>query len=163
MSTVYGVQRTRVTLYNSTGVATQRITLQKEDREGLLLEFKAEGAATKLGSGSGWATQWTHHGFRPALSITWSAGLDSSVETWSGSAWGSPWTIATASALTTILNASSLAPCLVEPHLDCSYSFLAQPDASKTYSLRDTRGALHTDLSLDLVGVTLAALPDWDS
>jgi hypothetical protein len=159
----YGLQKTRITLYATDGTTpTLRVTLQKEDREGLSLEFAPEGPTTKLGSGAGWANQHTHHGWRPTLAITWSAGLTSSVETWSGSAWGAAADMITPIALSKILNAGMQAPCLVEPHLDKAYNFSAQPDPGKPFKLRDLKGIVHTGLELTLIGQTLADdLPDW--
>jgi hypothetical protein len=158
----YGSQKSRITLYASDGTTpVSRITLQKEDREGLQLSFKPEGSALRLGSGSGWANTWTHHGHRASLSIKWSVGLESSIETWSGSAWGAPTAILTPIALSQIFNRAFQAPCLVEPHLDKAYSFSAQPDPGKAFVLCDRKGVVHTDLGLDLVAVTLDVVPDW--
>ena len=158
----YGLQKTRLTLYAPDGTTPSlRITLQKETREGLALGFKPEGVGTRLGSGAFWATQWTHHGFRPELSIKWDRGLESLAETWTGSAWGPAASMLTPLALSHIFNKAFLAPCLVEPHLDQAYSFLAQPDPGKAFVLRDLKGVAHTGLELDLVGLTVGAIPDW--
>lgn len=161
----YGLAKTRLTLYASDGTTpTLRVTLQKEDREGLTLSWKEEGVITKLGSGAAWANALTHHGFRATLAITWGVGLNSSVETWSGSAWGAAVATLTPIALSQILNAAFQAPCLVEPHLDKAYSFSAQPDPGKDFVLQDLKGVAHTGLGLTLIETTVAdGLPDWAS
>lgn len=159
---VYGVQKTRITLYDADGTTPlQRVTLQKEVREGLTLTWKPEQAETKLGSGAGWAIARNHHGFRAELAIKWDYGLNSSVETWVSGAWGAPATVLTATALASIFNRACVAPCLVEPHLDKAYSFKAQPDPGKPLALRDVKGVAHSGLELVLIAETLDAIPDW--
>ena len=161
---IYGTARTRITLYAPDGTTPlQRITLQKEDREGLTLTWKPEGPSTTLGSGAGWAITRTHHGFRAELAIKWGVGVESSVETWASGAWGAPTVMLTPLAIASIFNKALLAPCLVEPHLDKAYSFLAQPDPGKAFTLKDIKGVAHTGLELVLIAETLAAIPDWAS
>lgn len=160
----YGLLRTRITLYDTDGTTPlKRITLQKEMRDGLVLAWKPEGVATRLGSGASWANNWTHHGFRASLAIKWDFGMNSSVETWTGAAWGTAAEVLTPIALSQIFNKALLAPCLVEPHTDKAYSFLAQPDPGKAFVLRDVKGVAHSGLELDLVATTVAAIPDWAS
>lgn len=162
--TVYGLQTTRITLYASDGVTpTLRITLQKESKDGLTLSFKPDGVTHQLGSGAAWAQTRTHRGFRAQLSVKWEFGLESIVETWGGAAWGAPVAILTAMALSQILNAAFLAPCLVEPHTDKAFSFTAQPDPGKAFELRDMKGMAHSGLDLVLIQTTVANLPDWAS
>lgn len=159
---VYGTQKTRITLYAADGVTPlQRITLQKEDREGLTLTFKPEGAATKLGSGAGWANRWTHHGFRAELAIKWAVGVESSSEAWVSGAWAAAATTLTPQAIRDVFTRAMEAPCLVEPHLDKAYSFKAQPDPGKPFALRDIKGVAHTGLELVLIAETLGPIPDW--
>lgn len=161
---IYGLQKTRITLYDVNGTTPlKRITLQKETREGLTLSWKPEGVFTGLGSGSSWANNWTHHGFRASLAIGWSHGLDSWVELWTGSAWGTASGLTTPIALSQIINAAVLVPCLVEPHLDKGFSFLAQPDPGKAFVLKDVKGVAHTGLELALIATTVAPMPDWAS
>lgn len=159
---VYGTQKTRITLYDVDGTTPlQRITLQKEDREGLTLSWKPEGAATKLGSGAGWANVLVHHGHRAQLTIKWGVGLESSVEAWASGAWGAATVILTPLAIASILNKAFLSPCLVEPHLDKGYSFKAQPDPGKSFDLKDLKGVAHTGLDLVLIAETVGPIPDW--
>lgn len=161
---IYGLARTRITLYDADGTTPlQRLTLQKEDREGLTLTWKPEGPSTNLGSGSGWAIKRTHHGFRAELAIKWGVGVKSSVETWASGAWGAPAVLLTPLAIASIFNKAVLAPCLVEPHLDKAYSFKAQPDPGKPFSLKDLKGVAHTGLELVLIAETLGPIPDWAS
>ena len=159
---IYGVQKTRVTLYGPDGTTPlQRITLEKEAREGLTLSFKPEGPDTKLGSGANWAIKRTHHGFRAELAIKWEYGLESSVEAWVAGAWGAPSSILTALAISSIFTRAFEAPCLVEPHLDKAYSFKAQPDPGKPFVLKDVKGVAHSSLELVLIAEELGAIPDW--
>ncbi len=159
---IYGIKQTRITLYALDGVTpTLRVTLQKETREGLTLSFKPEGVGHQLGGAAAWAKPFTYRGFRAQLAIKWDLGLESSVETWSGTAWGAPATVLTALALSQILAAAFQAPCLVEPHLDKAFSFSAQPDPGKAFELGDLKGVAHTNLDLVLIQTTVANLPDW--
>lgn len=159
---IYGRNRTRITLYAADGTTPlQRVTLEKEAREGLALSFKPEGAEAKLGSGANWAIKRTHHGFRPELAIKWEYGMESTVETWGGAAWGAPAAILTPMALASIFTRACAAPCLVEPHLDKAYSFKAQPDPGKPFVLKDVKGVAHSGLELVLVGEELGPIPDW--
>ena len=113
----YGCGRTRITIYATDGeTPVSRITLQKETREGLVLTFTPEGTLRALGSGASWALTWQRRGFRPSLAISWEVGLTSILETWSGSAWETAPRIPTARALSLILTAAMVVPCLVEPH-----------------------------------------------
>jgi hypothetical protein len=160
----YGCGRTRITLYAADGTTpVSRITLQKETREGLVLTFTPEGTLQALGSGASWAQTWKHRGFRPSLVIQWDAGVYSSRETWDGTSWGTADSITTAQALTLILNAAVLVPCLVQPHLDHAYTFLAQPDSSIAFALQDLKGVVHTSLSLSLLGQGLSSIPEWSA
>lgn len=159
---VYGTKKTRITLYDVDGITPlQRITLQRETREGLTLSWKPEGSATKLGSGSGWANALVHHGHRAQLAIKWDKGTNSSQETWASGTWAAPTVMLTPLAIASILNKAFLAPCLVEPHLDKGYSFKAQPDPAKAFFLKDLKGIAHTDLELVLIAETLGPIPDW--
>jgi hypothetical protein len=159
---VYGTNKTRVTLYDVDGTTPlQRITLQKEDREGLTLSWKPEGATTKLGSGAGWANANTHHGFRAELAIKWAVGVESASEAWVSGAWGPATILLTAQAIRDIFTQAMVVPCLVEPHLDKAYSFKAQPDPGKAFSLKDVKGVAHTGLELVLIAETLGPIPDW--
>jgi hypothetical protein len=161
---VYGLAQTRLTLYALDGVTPlYRITLQKETREGLILSFKPEGVTHQLGSGANWAQSRTHRGFRAQLEVKWDFGLTSSVETWTSGAWGAPATMLTPTALSLIFSWAFQAPCLVEPHLDKAYSFLAQPDPSKALELKDVKGVAHSGLGLVLVATTVGSIPDWSS
>ncbi|BDU72904.1 hypothetical protein [Mesoterricola silvestris] len=162
MATIYGSDRTRITIYapgSSTPLA--RITLQEEDSEGLVLSWRPEGVKHSLGGGAAWANHWTHRGHRPQLQISWAAGMTSSIETWDGSAWGAPVVILTPLAIAKILSSAFLAPCMVEPHLDKAYSFLAQPDPERPFELKDVGAAVHTDLGISLLGQTVGPIPDW--
>lgn len=158
---VYGLGRTVITLRDASGNPTVRYTLQVEQREGLVLTFTPEGTAHDLGSGAGWAKRWNHRGFRPSISIRWDAGTISSKALWSGSAWGNEQVVSTAVALSELLNAAFLVPCLVQPHKDHAFTFVAQPDPSKGFALKDRKRVIHTDLTLDLVGQDLGAIPTW--
>lgn len=159
---VYGTARTRITLYDTDGVTPKfRITLQKEVREGLTLAFKEEGVVHQGGSGSGWARNLTHRGFRPQLEIKWDFGLTSSLETWATGAWGPAADELTPISLSRIFSWAFKAPCLVEPHLDKAYSFLAQPDPGKSLGLKDLKGVAHSDLDLVLIATTVGDIPDW--
>ena len=158
----YGVARTRITLYAADGVTPNfRVTLQKEVREGLTLSFKPEVASHQLGSGAAWAKSLTFRGFRPQLDIKWDFGLTSSVEVWSGTAWGAPADELTPISLSRIFTWAFQSPCLVEPHLDKAYSFTAQPDPGKALELKDLKGVAHSGLDLVLVGTVLGTLPNW--
>lgn len=171
MSIVYGSGRTRITLYTSAGVAAYRVTLQVEQREGLQVTFQAEGVEHQLGSGASWARRWTHRGIRPLLAISWDYGLSSTLETWVPAVtgppavaahWGTAATESTAQALGRIQSLGLVYPCLVEPHLDSSFSFTAQPDPGAPLVLQDVRRALHSGLALDLIGTSLlATVPVW--
>ncbi len=174
MSTIiYGTAQTRITLYDPTsGTATKRYTLQREDREGLILTFKEEGTVHQLGSGASWGRQLVHRGFRAELAIKWGVALDPSigvgqlvtlVETYSGSAWGAAVGINTATALSAIISGAFKKACLVEPHLDKAFSFLAQPDPGKAFGLQDLKGVVHTKAELTLIAQTVADIPDWAS
>ena len=165
MNIVYGSGRTRITLYNSSGVATYRITLQTELVDGLQLTFQAEGQEHLLGSGANWARKWTHRGFRPLLSIQWDWAMSSSIETWTPGtpgSWGTSVEESTAQSLGRIQSSSMVYPALVEPHLDKSFSFSSQPDPTKPLILSDRRKVLHGQLTLDLIATSLInAIPVW--
>lgn len=160
---IFGLKETRITLYQDDGVTPRyRVTLQKEVREGLDLTFKPEGVSHQLGSGAGWAKRWIHRGFRPTLAIKWKHGMESSVETWDGAAWGVSTIITTAQALSVIHTWASHNPCLVSPHKDLNFEFLAQPDPGKAFNLQDLKGVLHTDLALNLIATRIIQdIPDW--
>ncbi|WP_306600763.1 hypothetical protein [Geothrix sp. 21YS21S-2] len=161
---VYGLNQTRITLYAADGTTPlYRITLQKEQREGLKLSFPPEGVPHDLGSGAQWAKQWTHRGFRPRLDISWDRGVESIRETWTSGAWGPPVTILTVTALSLIFTYAFQAPCLVEPHLDKAYSFSAQPDPTKALELQDLKRVVHTSLALSLIATIPGPIPDWAS
>ena len=158
----YGSARTRITLYAADGTTPlQRVTLQKETREGLLLTWVPEGTESKLGSGANYARHWAHNGFRPTLGIKWDKGVKSTLETWASGAWGPATVLLTPIALSYIFNKAMVAPCLVEPHLDKDYSFKAQPDPGKPFSLRGIKGVAHSDLELVLIAEELSDIPDW--
>lgn len=163
--TVYGLKETRIILYADDGVTPRyRVTLQKESKEGLDLIFKPEGITHQLGSGAGWARHYVHRGFRPSLGIKWNVAIESAVETWDGSAWGTAATVTTAQALSLVHSLGSRAPALVSPHYDLNFNFLAQPDPGKAFVLQDHRGAVHTKLELNLIGITLLPdIPDWSN
>ncbi len=161
MYTIYGIAKSRITLNAVDGSPVFRVTLQKETRKGLSLSWKPEGVTHELGSGATWARHRTHRGFRAHLEINWDVALNSTIETWSGGAWGAPASIRTALALAKIFTYAFQAPCLVEPHLDKAFSFLAQPDPGKPFELQDVRGVAHTDLTLVLIATTVGAIPDW--
>lgn len=158
---VYGTGRSRVTLYDTAGTPTVRITLQKETREGLTLKFSPEGQLHKKGSGAAWGQDWQHRGFRPSLQIEWTHGLMTLRETYTSGAWSAAVEIPTAEALGQILNSAFVAPCLVQPHVDHSFAFLAQPDPETAFELRDVKGVAHTGLTLSLMGRSLTAIPTW--
>lgn len=169
---IYGTDRTRITLYDpTTGDPTTRYTLQREDREGLVLSFKEEGVVHALGSGASWARSLVHHGFRPELAIKWAFALGpdhglaqpTTEETYSGGTWGAPADIHTSLALSRILSGAFKKACLVEPHKDKAWSFLAQPDPGKAFGLSDLKAVAHTKAELSLIGQTLIDLPDWAS
>ncbi len=161
--TVYGLKETRIILYADDGVTPRyRVTLQKESKEGLDLAFKPEGVTHQLGSGAGWARRYIHRGFRPNLVIKWNVAIESWIETWDGSAWGAAAVVQTAQALSVVYTWASLNPCRVSPHYDLNFDFLAQPDPGKAFVLQDQRGAVHTKLELNLIGVALLPkIPDW--
>lgn len=163
MSTIFGLNKTRIILFQNDGTTPRyRITLQKETRKGLDLLFKPEGETRQLGSGAGWARPWLMHGFRITLAIKWSHGLLSLVETWNGAGWDEGTSVNTAQALGVIHTWASRMPCRVSPHLDLDFDFLAQPDAAKGHGLRDLKGQFHTDLELDLIStVLIKGIPDW--
>lgn len=171
---IYGLAQTRVTLYASDGVTpTYRVTLQREDKQGLKLSFKAEGTLHTLGSGGNWGRVWNHRGFRPTLEIKWSKGIDPAmkvaaalttmVETRSGTLWGPAVATNTAIALSTILGSALVAPCLVEPRIDKNFNFKAQPDPNKAYDLTDYKQVAHENLELVLIAQSLSSLPNWPS
>jgi hypothetical protein len=163
MYTIYGLKQTRITLYAADGVTPNfRVTLQKEVREGLTLSWPPEGVSHDLGSGADWAKHRTHRGFRPRLEIGWDFGLNSSIEAWTGAAWGAAAAVLTPIALAKVYTWGMQNPCLVEPHLDKAYSFLAQPDPEQAFELRDIRGVAHTGLALTLIATLLGPLPDWE-
>ena len=160
---IFGSKQTQIILYMDDGVTPQyRVTLQKETAEGLTIALKPEGVSRQLGSGAGWANRWLHRGFRPSLTVQWTHGVQSQVETWSGGAWTGLTTIPTAQALSIIHTWACHNPCLVYPHLDVNFSFQAQPDPGKAFNLRDAKGVIHTSLELALIGTTLLPdIPDW--
>ncbi len=160
---VYGLQKTRITLHETDGTTPKfRITLQKETKEGLTLTFKPEGQMRQAGSGGGWARSWAHWGFRAQVRILWDLGTDeTTLETWTAGAWSAPSVYLTASALALIFTHAFRAPCLVEPHTDKAYSFLAQPDPGKPLELKDIKGVAHSGLELVLIGDTVGEIPDW--
>lgn len=178
---VYGLQKTRITLYQTDGTTPKtRITLQKETKEGLTLSFKPEGQLRQAGSGAAWARNWAHFGFRAQLRILWDLGTDETlIQSWEPSGWGlssfgeSAWSepdgwgtsaqIPTASALSILINGAYQVPCLVEPHLDKSFSFLAQPDPGRSLDMRDVKGVAHSGMELALVGTNLVEIPDWST
>lgn len=162
-SPIYGIKETRVTLFEDDGVTPKyRVTLQKENREGLDLAFKPEGQVHQLGSGAGWARQIIYRGYRPTLDIKWTHGLESTVETWDGTTWGSAVTVPTAQALHLVHDMGLRVPCSVSPHKDLNFDFLAQPDLGKAISLRDLKALLHTNLEISLIAsVLIPGRPDW--
>lgn len=162
MYTVYGVDRTRITLYQEDGVTPNfRITLQEEDEQSLQLKWTPEGVGHSLGSGSSWARHWTHRGHRPTLTILWAVGVYSQIETYASGSWGAPAEILTPLAIAKILTWGFRSPCLVEPHLDKAYSFKAQPDPESAFALKDVGAVAHTDLEITLIGTIVEELPDW--
>ncbi len=161
---VYGLKQTRITLYDADGVtAKYRITFQKEMREGLTLSYKPEGVSHQLGSAANWATPRTHRGFRAHLDIKWDYGLESSVETWNGTAWDPPVSTLTAEALSLVFTWAFEAPCVVEPHLDKGYAFHAQPDPGRSLDLSDVKGVAHKDLGLTLIQIDVGPIPVWST
>ena len=158
---IYGTKASRLTLYNPDGSKAYRVTLQKEVKEGLILSLSPEGAANQLGSASSWRRTWAHRGFRPSLAISWDVGVSSTIETWTSGAWGPATDILTAAALSKILSYGMQAPMDVQPHLDHSWTFQAQPDPGKSLDFRDVRGVAHTGLELGLIGTVVVNLPDW--
>ncbi len=161
---VYGLERTRVTLYEVDGITPlYRITLQREAPEGLTLKFTHEGVLHPMGSGAGWAKHWVHRGHRAQLSIKWNYGVRSDRETWTGSEWGAPSKILTALAVSIILTHAFPVPCKVEPRPDTDWSFMAQPDPAKAFELKDTKGVAHPGLELVLIASTLGPIPDWEN
>ena len=160
---IYGLKEPRITLYEDDGITPRyRVTLQKETREGLELTFKPEGVTHQLGSGASWARRWIHRGHRITLDLKWSHGLNAAVETWSGSAWGASTTITLAQALSVIATWANHNPCLVSPHKDLAFEFLAQPGGGKGLTFRDLKGFAHTGLELSLISTVLVKdLPDW--
>ncbi|MBS1729855.1 MAG: hypothetical protein JSS67_03655 [Bacteroidetes bacterium] len=170
---IIGLGQTRITTYATDGTTpVKRFTLQKEDREGIELRFPKEGATHKLGSGANRAIKRTFFGYRPNLSCRWAVAIDpvhaaggqltTTVEVWSGSAWGSAAQINTAAALSAIDDAATKTPVLVEPRLDKAFSFLAQPPDNHVFALIDLKGVVHTKLDLQLEAEeTISDLPDW--
>lgn len=161
---VYGLDRSRITLYDVDGTTPlYRITLQREAPEGLKLQFTHEGVTHHMGSGAGWANHLTHRGHRAQLSVKWNYGVRCDREAWTGSAWGAPSKVLTATAISIILTHAFQTPCKVEPRIDTAWNFLAQPDPAKAFELRDTKGVAHPGLELVLIAVTLASIPDWEN
>jgi len=162
---IYGLQETQIILYEDDGITPKyRITLQKETKEGLELSFAAEGVSRGLGSGAKWARSWCQRGWRMTVSIRWDAGIESTAETWDGSAWVEARAVPTAQALSVIQTWGTRTPCRVSPHKDMNLDFLAQPDPSKPLRLRDVKGAAHTGLELVLVASDLLGnIPDWEN
>lgn len=160
---IFGLKETRITLYQDDGVTPRyRVTLQKEVREGLDLTFKPEGVSHQLGSGAAWAKRWIHRGFRPTLAIKWKHGMESTLEAWGTGSWNAATVITTAQALGFIHTYASRVPCLVSPHKDMNFDFLAQPDPGKSFNLQDLKGVLHTDLALNLIATRiLQDVPDF--
>lgn len=160
--TVYGLRQTRITLYNVDGTNAYRITLQKEGRTGLELAFPAEGSSQQLGSGADWEIVWLQRGFRPSLVINWPVATESAIETWDGAQWGEKISILTAQARGLIDNYAFVKPCLVAPHEDMNFSFLARPAANDPFKLKDIKGIAHSDIKLTLIATKLTpAIPDW--
>jgi hypothetical protein len=158
----YGTAKSRITLYDSDGVTGLfRITLQREEKEGMVLTFTPEGVTTNLGSGASWANKRTHHGFRPSFSIKWAVGLNCTIEAWVTDHWDTATDIATPMAISKILNNAFVTPCLIEPRSDTAFSFLAQPNPEQAFTLKDIKGVAHTDLSIELLAVTITTIPDW--
>jgi hypothetical protein len=160
MGLIYGSSSARITLYTA-GTAALRITLQCPDPEGLQLTFQSESQVHQLGSGAGYAKVFLDDGLRPVLGMKWAYGLTCLQESWNGTGWTSAQTIDTAQALLNILNSAFLEPCLVEPHLDHPFQFLAQPDPGKSFDIQDIKGIAHTGLSLDLMATFTTDLPSW--
>jgi len=161
---VYGMQRSRITLYAADGTTPlYRITLQREAREGLTLKFVPEIVSHKMGSGADWANHLTYRGHRPQLDVKWKYGVRSDRQAWTGSAWGAPTKILTATAISIIQAYAFQAPCNVEPHFDKAWSFMAQPDPGKAFELRDTKGVAHPGLELVLIAQKVGPIPDWES
>ncbi len=162
---IYGLKETRITLYEDDGSTPRyRVTLEKEAKEGLNLVFKQEGVVHPLGSGADWARTVIHRGFRVSLDIKWGHGEESLVETWNGSEWADAAKIPTAQALSVIQTWAYHNPCLVSPHQDLNFAFLAQPDPGKAFDLSDIKGRFHRDLELHLIATKLIKdIPDWSN
>jgi hypothetical protein len=159
---VYGLRQTRITLYNADGTNAYRVTLQKEGRMGLELAFPPEGVDHQLGSGADWEMTRTHRGFRPALAIKWPVATRSVVETWDGAQWGAKELVLTAQVRGLIDNFAFIKPCLVSPHEDMNFGFLARPVPANPFKLRDIKGVAHADIDLALIATKLIpAIPDW--
>ena len=159
---VYGTDATRITIFDAGGTPLTRYTLQAEEESGMVLTFPSEGLWHQLGSGASWRRVWAPRGFRPTLSLKWDFGLSSTMQTWTGSAWGSAVEIETATALSKILSGATSVAALVEPRLDKAFSFDAQPDPSKPLGFKDAGRVVHAGLTLDLVAATLiASIPVW--
>ncbi|MBS1771155.1 MAG: hypothetical protein JSS77_16010 [Acidobacteria bacterium] len=160
---IYGSGPTRITLFDSSGVKTKRLTFQVPEKEGLTLTFTPEGVLHELGSDSDYERQYAYNGHRPQLEVKWSVGMLSSYEVWDtgSSTWGALTQISTAQALNWLHMAAFIYPVLVEPHTDKAYSFSAQPDPQQTLALSDVKGIAHTGLDITLIGNVVAPVPDF--
>lgn len=158
---IYGIQQTRITLYDTNGNPTFRVGLQVEMSEGLKIRFLPEGIMHQLGSGAGWAQQWIHRGCRATLAIKWDVGVTSQIQAWGGSAWGAYAEVDTAQVLTQVLNSALLVPCKVEPHQDKAFAFQAQPVMATPFELSDLKRFAHRGLVLEMASCGLMQIPDW--
>lgn len=161
MATVYGLGKTRITLYMADGTTpTDRYTLQREGTEGMLLTFVPVGVPTLSGASDNWGKRTNHKGFRPRLDVNWGYGTTCTKEIWNGAELVAAGTVATHVAVATIMNSSAIVPCKVEPRITDAYYFLAQPEL-EPFRMNDTKGIAYRNVALKLVGVTPGAIPAW--
>ncbi|MDR3684783.1 MAG: hypothetical protein P4L11_13730 [Geothrix sp.] len=146
---------TRISLLDGAGVAQVRWTLQAPEREGRSLRWIPDGILAPLGSATGWRRSWEHRGFRLELGLKWGYGLTSFREAWTGSAWGAPVELPTATAHSEILDWSARYPVQVEPFLGQPMPSFQAQSYEKGPSLADTKGIAHPSLELVLTAIVL--------
>lgn len=156
---VYGTGAARVILRDTTGADSIRLTFQTVTRSGLELVFTPLGVAQDLGNGANFKRGWSPRRFRASLNLTWEVAASTRVESWEGSAWGAESLCDTADAVRLVHNYGWLYPCLVQPHLDKSWTFEAWPDPDQPFALQDLKGVAHADLALGLISRVAVDIP----